>query len=114
MTFKILWIFIKKCTVKPYSFLVIDTTLASNNSSRFRKNLLEWTQKIIMKIDDRIWEEKYNTTLREQQQNCQHYDQVKLINMDFLQVKNILPFDQSRIIQQAKFTNSPLGKTFGK
>ena len=67
-----------------------------------------------MKIDDRIWEEKYNTTLREQQQNCQHYDQVKLINMDFLQVKNILPFDQSRIIQQAKFTNSPLSKTFGK
>ena len=31
----------KKCTVKPYSFLVIDTTLASDNSSRFRKNLLE-------------------------------------------------------------------------
>ena len=31
----------KKCTAKPYSFLVIDTTLASHNSSRFRKNLLE-------------------------------------------------------------------------
>ena len=31
----------KKCTAKPYSFLVIDTTLASNNSSHFRKNLLE-------------------------------------------------------------------------
>ena len=31
----------KKCTVKPYSFLVIDTTLASDNSSRFRKNVLE-------------------------------------------------------------------------
>ena len=31
----------KKCTAKPYSFLVIDTTLASDNSSRFRKNLLE-------------------------------------------------------------------------
>ena len=27
----------KKCTAKPYSFLVIDTTLASDNSSRFRK-----------------------------------------------------------------------------
>ena len=27
----------KKCTVKPCSFLVIDTTLASGNSSRFRK-----------------------------------------------------------------------------
>ena len=31
----------KKCTEKPYSFLVIDTTLSSVNSSRFRKNLLE-------------------------------------------------------------------------
>ena len=31
----------KICTGKPYSFLVIDTALASDNSSRFRKNLLE-------------------------------------------------------------------------
>ena len=33
--------FCKKCTEKPYSFLVIDTTLASDNPSRFKKNLLE-------------------------------------------------------------------------
>ena len=31
----------KKCTAKPYSFLVIDATLASDNPSQFRKNLLE-------------------------------------------------------------------------
>ena len=31
----------KKCTAKPYPFLVIDGTLASDNPSRFRKNLLE-------------------------------------------------------------------------
>ena len=31
----------KKCTSKPYSFLVIDTTLASYNPLRFRKNLLK-------------------------------------------------------------------------
>ena len=30
----------KKCTAKPYSFF-IDTTLASDNSLRFRKNLLK-------------------------------------------------------------------------
>ena len=29
----------KKCTDKPYSFLVIDTTLSANNPLRFRKNL---------------------------------------------------------------------------
>ena len=31
----------KKCPAKPYSFLVTDTTLASDNPLRFRKNLLE-------------------------------------------------------------------------
>ena len=31
----------KKCTQKSYSFLVNDTTLASDNSSHFRKNLQE-------------------------------------------------------------------------
>ena len=33
--------FSKKCTEKPYSFLSIDATLASDNFLRFRKNLLE-------------------------------------------------------------------------
>ena len=31
----------KKCPTKSYSFLVIDTTLASGNLLHFRKNLLE-------------------------------------------------------------------------
>ena len=31
----------KKCTAKPYSFLVNDTTLSSDNHLRFRKNLLK-------------------------------------------------------------------------
>ena len=31
----------KRCIAKPYSFLVVDITLASDNHSRFRKNLLE-------------------------------------------------------------------------
>ena len=31
----------KKCTAKPYSFLVSDATLPLDNPSRFRKNLLE-------------------------------------------------------------------------
>ena len=32
----------KRCTAKPYYFLVIDTTHASDSSLGFRKNLLEW------------------------------------------------------------------------
>ena len=31
----------KKCTTKPYSLLVVDTTLPSDNPLRFRKNLLK-------------------------------------------------------------------------
>ena len=31
----------KKCAAKPYSFLLIDTNLASDNPLSFRKNLLE-------------------------------------------------------------------------
>ena len=31
----------KKCTAKPSSFFVIDTTVGSINSSHFRKNVLE-------------------------------------------------------------------------
>ena len=31
----------RKCTAKPFSLLVIDATCASDNPSRFRKNILE-------------------------------------------------------------------------
>ena len=31
----------KKCTAKPYSFLVVDATLPSDNPLKFRKNLLK-------------------------------------------------------------------------
>ena len=48
----------KKCTAKPYSLLLIDTTIASDNSSHFRKNLLERIQKLIMRIYDKIKAEK--------------------------------------------------------
>ena len=40
LTFKTLWISAKKCTAKPYSFLVIDATFASDNLLPFWKILL--------------------------------------------------------------------------
>ena len=48
----------KKCTVKPNSFLIIDATLVTDNPLRFRENLLERIQKIIMTNDDKIRDEK--------------------------------------------------------
>ena len=56
----------KKCTSKPYSFLVIDTSLASDNSPRFRKNLLEKLKKLIMTIVNKIRDEKQQVARREQ------------------------------------------------
>ena len=38
--------------------MVIATTFASDNPLCFRKNLLEGIQKLIMKIDDKIRDEK--------------------------------------------------------
>ena len=48
----------KNCTAKLCSFLVIDATLASGGPLRFRKNILERIQKLIMTIDDKIIDEK--------------------------------------------------------
>ena len=47
-----------KCTAKPYSFLVIDATLASDNLLHLRKDLLEKIQKLIMTTDDKIRDRK--------------------------------------------------------
>ena len=41
----------KKLTAKPNSFLVINTTLASDNPLPFRKNLLQRLLKLIMTTD---------------------------------------------------------------
>ena len=49
--------FCKKCTGKPYSFLVIDATLASVILHVSEKHPLERIKKLIMTIDDRIRDE---------------------------------------------------------
>ena len=51
--------------------------------------------------------------LAEKQQKCHNYHPEKVKNMNFLG-EEILPSDQSKLIEQAKFTYSPLGKAFEK
>ena len=58
---------------------VIDTTLESDNSSHFGKNLLGRIYKVSVTIDDKI---NYNRILTEKQQKCL----VKGISMNLLQV----------------------------
>ena len=105
LTFKTLWIFTKKCTAKPYSFLVVDVTLASDNPSRFRKNLLKKTQKLIITIAYKI---KYAIVL----QYAIHREAAKISALssgridkcEYLTGEEILPPDQKRVMKQAKFT----------
>ena len=49
----------KKYTPKPYCFLVIDATLASDNPLSFGKNLSESIQKLVMTIDYQIRDQKW-------------------------------------------------------
>ena len=56
----------------------------------------------------------YSMILTEKQQKYQFYCQVKLINLNILQLQESLPPAQNRIIEQTKFTYSPLGKAFEK
>ena len=55
----------------------------------------------------------YNMILTEKQQKYQCKNKSgKIDKYEFLTGEEILPFDQSRIIEQAKFTYSLLGKAF--
>ena len=50
----------KKYTAKPFSFLVIAATLASDNLLRFTKNLSKRIKKLIMKVCDTIINDTVN------------------------------------------------------
>ena len=48
----------KKCSLKSYSFLVIDAMFVSDNPLCLRKIVIERIWKIIMIVDDKITDEK--------------------------------------------------------
>ena len=104
----------KKCTAKPYSFLVIDATLASDNPLRFRKNLSERIQKLIMTIDDKIRDEKLEYNINREAAKISALSSGKIDKYEYITVEEILPFNQRQRIEQAKFGYSPLGNAFEK
>ena len=71
----------KKCTAEPYSFLVNDATLASDNPLRFRKYIIK-----IMTINE-IRDEKLQYDTNRKLPKYQPYHQAKLISMNILLVK---------------------------
>ena len=78
--------FYKKCTAKPYSFLVADTTLPSDNSLGFRKNPLKKIYNKIMTIDDQIRDEKLQYDIKRKAALILALSSTKLISMNILQV----------------------------
>ena len=57
MTSETSWI-LKKFSTKPYSFLVIDATFASDNPLCFMKNILERILKLIRTVDNKVRDEE--------------------------------------------------------
>ena len=62
----------------------------------------------------RLEMKNYNIILIEKQLKYQLYHQAKLISMNILLVKKYHHLINNKKIEQAKFTYSPLGKTFEK
>ena len=102
----------KKCTAEPYSFLVNDATLASNNPSRLRKKILTYNK--IMTIIDQIRDEKLQYDINREAAKISALSSGKIHKYEYLTGEDILPSNQQQIIEQAKFTYSPLGKAFEK
>ena len=82
---------------------------SSDNPLNFRKNLLE---RIIMVINDSIRDEKLRYNINTEATKISGLSSGKIDKYKFITDEKILPSDQSRIIEQAKFTHSPCGKVF--
>ena len=89
-------------------------SLASDNSSRFRKNLLERIWKLIITTNDQIKSEKLQYIIDREAAKITALSSGKIDKYEFLTGEELLPSDQSKITEQAKFTYSPLGKAFEK
>ena len=67
-----------------------------------------------MTIDDKIRDEKLQYNINREAAKISALSSGKIDKYEYLTGEEILPSDQSRIIEQAKFTYSPLGKAFEK
>ena len=67
-----------------------------------------------MIIDNKIRDEKLQYDIKREAAKISALSSGKICKYECLTGEEILPRDQSRIREQAKFTYSPLGKGFGK
>ena len=80
----------KKCTAEPYSFLVNDATLASNNPLRFRKNLFNIYIKI-MTTDDQIRDQKLQYNINGEAAKISALSSNKIGKYEYFTREGILP-----------------------
>ena len=104
----------KKCTAKPYSFLVIETTPSPDNSLGFRHNFLERIWKQVMMIEDKIRDEKLHYNINREAAKISALSLHKIDKYEHLAAKEILPFKECQIVEQAKHTYSLSGKALEK
>ena len=62
-----------------------------------------------MTIDDKIWDKEKDINMQAAKISALSSD--KIDKYEYLTGVDILPFDQSRIIEPDKFTHFPFGKT---
>ena len=98
---------------KTIFFLLIDTTLASNNHLHFRKNLLEKIQKLILTPDDKIRDERLQYNINKEPAKISALSSAEIHKYEYLTGEEIPPH-QSRMTKKGKFSYSPLRKTFEK
>ena len=67
-----------------------------------------------MTIDDQIRDEKLQYDINKEATKISALSSGKIDKDEYLTGKDILPSNQQQIIEQAKFTYSPLGKAFEK
>ena len=77
----------RKCTAELYSLYVNDTTLASDNPLKFRKNIFWSRYNKKWQLMIRLGMKNYSTILIEKQLKYQPYHLVKFTNMNILLVK---------------------------
>ena len=67
-----------------------------------------------MTIDDQIRDEKLQCDINREAAKISALSSGKICKYEYLTGEDILPSNQQQIIEQAKFTYSPLGKAFEK
>ena len=87
--------------------------LASNNPLRLEKIFSTYIIKITT-INDQIGDEKLQYDINRAAAKISALSLGKIHKYEYLTGEDILPFNQQQIIEQVKFTYSPLGKAFQK